>query len=267
MRDMSRDEVYESLTNTFMNNAVASELFGFKIGAGFDDEFSRVSLIRLLFYIVSYVIALKETKLQEWKDAVQAVAAETHYGTASWWIAKAKAWQEGAGLAIIDGKVDYPTLQPEKRVITAASVTVNGRVLNLKVAKGEAGNLQGLSAEQLSSFTGYVEAIKPLGIKVNCISGTANVLRLYGEVRYKGERLQAEIERLVIAALNDMLQNIEFNGTIYTSKIVQTIMNVDGVASVYISRYTIDNRLWSDSVVPDNGYAVLNATNLTFRAK
>lgn len=264
---MSREEVYESLTTTFMNNAVASELFGFKKGAGFDDEFSRVSLVRLLFYVVSYVIALKETKLQEWKDAVQSVAEETHYGTASWWIAKAKSWQEGDGLSIIDGKVDYPTVRPEKRVITAASVTVNGRVLNLKVAKGESGNLQGLNNEQLSSFAGYVEQIKPLGIKVNCISGTANILRLYGEVRYKGERLQAEVERQVIAALNDMLQNIEFNGTIYTSKIVQTVMNVDGVASVHIGRYTMDNRDWIDSVVPDNGYAVLNATNLTFRAR
>lgn len=263
---MTTNEVFEELTGTWMNNQSVANLYGFSVGSRFDDVYSKVSLLRLIFWVVSYVVALKETSLEDWKKEVQSVAEETHYGTSAWWVAKCKAWQEGDALTIVDGKVDYAQVDASKRVVTAAAVNVVGRTLRLKVAKGESGNLSGLSTAQLQSLTGYVEAIKPMGLMVSVTSGGANVLNIYGKVRYSGELMKADVQQRVKAAMNEMLMNLEFNGTLYSGRMIRTIVDVDGVEDVYLTRMTMDGVEWKDSVVPTNGYATLNIDELEYEA-
>lgn len=263
---MTTNEVFEEITSTWMNNQSVANLYGFAVGSRFDDVYSKVSLLRLLMWVVSYVIALKETSLEDWKREVQNVAAETHYGTRAWWVAKAKAWQEGDALTIVDGKVDYERVDATKRVVTAASVNVVGRTLRLKVAKGESGNLSGLSEAQLESLVGYVEAIKPMGLMVTVTSGGANVLKLYGKVRYSGELMKEDVKQRVKTALNEMLQSLEFGGTLFSGRMIRTIVDVDGVEDVYLTRMTLDGSEWRDSVVPTNGYATLNIDELEYEA-
>ncbi len=264
--DMTTQEIFDELTSTWMGNASVATLFGFEPGRDFDEVYSKVSVLRLLMWVVAYVIALKETKLDEWKREVRDVASATHYGTSAWWIAKAKAWQEGDALQVIDGKVDYPSVDVSKRRVTAASVTVMGRTLRIKVAKGEVGNLQGLTDAQKESFVGYVEAIKPMGLMVSVTTGSANNMRLYGTVRYSAERMKADVKMAVKNAIDTMLQNLEFNGTIYSGRLVQAIMSVDGVEDVFLTMKTMDGVEWTDAVEPSNGYAKLDVDGLNYEA-
>lgn len=263
---MTTNEVFEEMTSKWMNDSGVANLYGFAVGSRFDDVYSKVSVVRMIFWVVSYVMALKETMLEDWKKDVQDVASETHYGTSAWWVAKAKAWQKGDSLTIVDGKVDYEHVDETKRVVTAASVNVVGRTLRLKVAKGNSGSLSGLSQDELDSMNGYVERIKPMGLMVQVTSGGANVLKLYGKVRYRGELTKDDVKQHVRIAMNDMLQNLEFNGTLYSGRIVRTIVDVDGVEDVYLSRMTMDGVEWNDSVVPTNGYASLNIDGLEYEA-
>ena len=74
---MTTEEIKRELTTAFMANADAANLFGFAQGASFNDRFSRVGLMSILFYVVAYVIALKERCLDAWKADIAATAS-TH---------------------------------------------------------------------------------------------------------------------------------------------------------------------------------------------
>lgn len=264
-RGMKTEEIFEEMTASWMSDSNAARLFGFQVGSRFDDEYSKVSVLRLLMWVVSWVIAKRETLLEEWKAEVEKVANETHYGTSAWWIAKAKDFQYGDSLVVEDGKVQYAEEHGEKKIVSAASVTVVGRTLLLKVAKGVGGGLSGLSDSERSSFEGYVQRIKPLGLMVVVQSGSGNELRVKGEVRYSGERKVSEIAGGVREALERYVKDLEFNGTIYAGRMTKVIIDVDGVVDVHITGMELDGVAWEDSVIPGNGYVVLNVEDLTYR--
>ena len=88
-----------------MADADAANLFGFQQGSRFDNRFSRAGLMRILFYVVAYVIALKERSLDAWKADIAATADSTRYGTWHWWVKTCKEFQNGDTTTVINGKV------------------------------------------------------------------------------------------------------------------------------------------------------------------
>ena len=250
----SRKEIEEELQRRWMGNASVAQLFGFTAGASFDEVYAPVSVVRRLMWVVSYVMAAKERSYDEWEEEVRAVAAATHYGTEAWWVATLKAWQEGDALTVVDGRVGYEEEDAGKRVVTAASVTTEGRTLRVKVAKGERGSLTALSAGQVEQLEGYVERVKPLGLKVAVTSGEANVVGMAGVVRYSAERNKADIKQAVHEALEEMYESLEFGGTLYEGRMAAAMMAVEGVEDVRLTMVTIDGEEWTDKVVPGSGY-------------
>lgn len=264
---MTTNEVFEELTNKWMANEEAARVFGYNVGDNFDDHYSKVSVIRLLFWVVASVIALKETLLDEWKESVKKVAEDTHYGTSAWWKKAAFDYEVGKDLVVVDGKVGYATIDESKRIITAASVTELGRVIKIKVAKGEVGNLSPLSAEELQSFNGYLNAIKPLGLIVSASSESANNVIVNGVLTYEGEYLKSDIEERVNEAINGYLKNLEFGGIFYIGRMVSEILKVDGVVNADIDSVMIDNVNVDGKASPSSGYAILSANNFTYEYK
>lgn len=253
---ISRKEIEDELQRAWMGNEGVAELFGFEVGTSFDAVYARVSVVRLLFWVVSYVAAAREQLYDDWKEEVRAVAETTHYGTEPWWLEAVKAWQEGDELEEIGGRMAYRVVDESKRVVTAVSVGVAWRELNIKVAKGEAGALEALSAEQCAMLQGYCNKVRPLGVKVRVKSGEANVVGLGGRVRYAAERNPRDVKQSVKEAVAAMLTDLRFGGTLYEGRLEAAIMGVDGVEDVQLGGLTLDGAAWSDSVVPGSGYCV-----------
>ena len=260
----SRREIEEELQRRWMENAGVAQLFGFTAGASFDDVYARVSVVRLLIWVVSYVIAAKETAYEDWEEEVRAVADATHYGTEAWWVEAAKAWQEGDALTVVDGRVGYAVVDPTHRVVTAASVNTEGRTLRLKVAKGAVGSLQALTASQLEAFQGYVEAVKPVGLHVTATSGVANVVKLQGTVRYSAELNKSDVKAAVRGALKAAMSELRFGGRLYAGRLAAAMMAVPGVEDVHLTGMTIDGTGWSDSTEPSAGYCVPGADEMIY---
>lgn len=261
---MTQKEVMEAMTTAWMKNEDAAKAFGYEVGASYDKVYPKASVMRMLMWVVSGVIALKETLLEEWKEEVRKVAEETHYGTAAWWVDVAKRWQKGDQLSVIDGKVGYRTTDEKKRVVTAASVTAKGRTLHLKVAKGTAGKRAALTADELQSMKGYVEAVKPLGVMVQVTSGNANRVALGGVLRYRGELAEADVRATVKKAVEKAFDGLEFNGDLYEGRLAMALMQEDGVVDVQLSGLKIDGSPWSDVVNPQSGYVVLAEDNMEY---
>lgn len=261
---MTQKEIMEEMTTAWMKNKEAARVFGYEVGASFDDVYPKASVIRMLMWVVSGVIALKETMLQEWKEEVRKVAEDTHYGTAGWWVETVKRWQMGDPLSVIDGKVGYKVENASKRIVTAASVTAMGRTLMLKVAKGKRGQRAPLTEAERRSLKGYVEEVKPVGLKVVVISGAANRVSLGGTIRYKAELLEEDVRAAVREAVESSFDGLEFNGTLYEGRLAMALMNVDGVEDVHLAGLKIDNTTWEDYVVPSSGYVVLGEDRLNY---
>lgn len=260
----SRVEIEEELQRRWMGNAGVAQLFGFTAGASFDSVYARVSVMRLLLWVVSYVIAAKETSYEDWEEELRAVADSTHYGTEAWWVETAKAWQEGDALTVADGRVGYATVDASHRVVTSAAISTVGRTLRLKVAKGGPGSLQALTAEQLTAFQGYVESVKPVGLHVTATSGAANVVGMSGTVRYAAELSRSQVAAAVREALTATMEELPFGGRLYAGRLAAAMMAVEGVEDVHLTVLTIDGVEWNDWTEPSAGYCVPGPDELNY---
>lgn len=278
---MNTEEVLSELQNQLMSNPVAAALFGYNVGDSYDSHFSRIGAMSAIIYVVAYVVALKERLLDQWKEEVRAVADSTRYGTEAWWKAVAKAWREGEQTVVVGGAVGYAT-EPTAATVTPvayAAVTANGRMLTLKVAADNGGSPTALSATQLAQLQGYVNAVKPLGIAVRCVSGPANPIAIYGDstITYNPEVSQSAVQAAVQEAINRHCAEIEFGGTLYVGRLAAAIMQAEGVIDCHIDTISINNTAnpataaatpIEVSVQPYNGYCRLDtdATRINYQA-
>lgn len=262
---MNTEAILTELKTAWMNNTEAADRFGFAVGDDFDSTYSKVSILSLIFYVVAYVTALKETLLSRWKEDVRQVGLSTHYGTAAWWVTAAKEWQYGDSVMVVDGRMGYETVTPSHRIVTAASVTAAGRALTLKVAKVDGqGGYSPLTADELESFQGYVDRIKPLGIYVDARSGQASPILIIGSVSYSAERSLADMSTAVHQALRDELDSLGFDGTVYVSRLTAAIVAVDGVVDCRIESVEVDGQDIAGSTTAYNGHFRLEEGTLTF---
>ena len=232
---MTTEEIRQELTTAFMNNSAAAALFGFTQGARFDITFSRAGLVSIMFYVVAHVIALKENILDTWKTEITALADHTRYGTWHWWVSACRAFQFGDNTEIIDGKVTYQYIDESKQIVTGVAIVEDpsSPAITIYVAKGTTGDFQQLDQTELDSFKAYVAKIKPLGVKVLVESGPAEDISFNITVTYNSAMsltaLQMQIEQLIKEYL---AYGVEFGGTIYCNRIMEKIMNIDGVLDV-----------------------------------
>lgn len=254
----------------FVRGSAQSSLFGLTIhdiNKSFESVFGKTSVIAAILYAASYIIALKEVLLSEWKKDVEDTAATTRYGTWAWWIAAAKAFQFGDTTSVIDGKVGYEVVDPSKQIITAATVAQVGRSLTVKVAKGAVGSLSELSQEELQAFNGYVQNIKPLGVSVRVSSLPPASVEIAGSITYNSEEGEAAMKSRVLAALNDYFANLSFGSTIYRSQVIERIMSIDGVIDVQLQQLRVSGYEVQTSYAPQSGYAkITNSNGLTMEA-
>ena len=267
---MSVEEVYSQLQQTFVAMAASKRLFGLTeadASRAYGELFATTGVLSAILYAVAYVISLKETALESWKEAVSKTAESTRYGTWAWWIEAAKAFQLGDITEVIDGKVTYREIEPTHRIITAATVVQDGREIVIKVAKGENGNYSALSAEELQAFKGYIAEIKPLGLYVLAMSEPAAEVTIAGSVIYNSQLPQQQMRDKVVQALNDYFASLKFGGTIYRSQVADAIMGVDGVIDVAIANLVVAGNSVERSYQPIAGYAKgINSNDLTLEA-
>lgn len=268
---MTTEEIRKELTEAFMADPDAATLFGFAAGVDkFDDRFSRVGLMSILFYVVAYVIALKERSLDLWKKDIELTADSTRYGTWQWWVKTCKEFQNGDTTTVINGKVTYYPIDESNRIVTIAtakpSPVVNGTGLSLYVAKGTQGSYQPLSQAELASFEAYIAQVKPLGMPVLVFSGAGAQLGVDISVTYNSTAPVSDLEQAVKDAIEAYITGVAFGGMVYKSRIASAVNAVEGVLDCVINSWSADGAgIVDEYFEPQYGYAVLDTstTNIT----
>lgn len=231
---------------------------------------SLVAVWRLWTYIVAVCIWTLETLFDAHKAEVNGIIATQKPHTLQWYAVKAKQFQYGDTLPA-DSDVYDPISTDEAVLVVAYAAAIETlNSIRIKVARLNSGTLDALSAPQLSAFTAYMARVKDAGVRLVLTSGEADNLRLKVAIYYDplvlnnaGERLDGTAATPVKDAINDFLTNLPFNGLFVVNKLIDAIMNTEGVVNGVVNEAKANYAATPYVVipveyVPDAGYMVLD---------
>jgi hypothetical protein len=195
---------------------------------------SQVSLWKLFKDAIAQVLQvndqLQDAKLLE----LNRIADEAVAGTSYWLRRKVYEFQYGDQLQVnTDFSVGYPSIDTSKNIITRVSVKQleDSRDVLVKVAKGDT-TLTPLAPTELAALKAYINKLKFAGTIIRPISLTSDFIAVNAEIYYFAEYIEADVKAAVIVALNNFLKTLEFDGTMYLTKLVDALQLVPGVKDV-----------------------------------
>lgn len=193
--------------------------------------------------VIAYVHWIFEQGIDALKIEINNEIANNKTSTISWWKARISEFQfdpENPQVLVEENFITkYPVVDESLRIITRRSVNEveknNKRVVSIKVAKGLSDDLSPLDETELAALIDYTLALRPAGISMEIISLFADRLFLEADVYYKGQFVKELVKANVIAAINNYLANLEFNGTVRLIDLVDFVQKVPGVSDFKIN--------------------------------
>jgi len=207
---------------------------------------SKVAVWRLWTYIVAVSIWALENLFDLHKSEVTTMINEKAPHSLRWYANKARAFQYGSELAYEADYYDNTALTEdqvaEQRIIAFSAVVEQAKGLRLKVARIVENDLNALDAQQLESFSTYMNRIKDAGVTPLIIESLPpDSLKLELVIYYNplvlgsdGSRLDGTNPDPVGNRVREYLKNLPFNGTLVLAYLVDALQQVDGVVIPHI---------------------------------
>lgn len=231
-------EIKKEMTDAFMADETLRQKYGFDPTRSFAEQFSKVSLESILFYIVAASEWVLETMFDKHQKEVGDVIGKRAH-TLAWYREKALAFQMGRDLS--DETAEYDnTGVPEdviaqERIVTKCSSNAEDAVFPTISIKAVTASGK-MTANQLTAFRSYMEEIADAGVHVNCLSLDPDILGLRMTIWYdkllmnaEGTLYNEEKENAVWGYINDYLAQLPFNGALYPRMLEAYLMQCPGV--------------------------------------
>lgn len=203
---------------------------------------SKVSILNGITWTFAAVIQSFEMLLDVFAIDISTVINNRVNGTPKYYANALLQYQKGDTLVVREDGLafGYATVDETKRIITQVSYIESTQdenldsMLILKVATGEQGKLAKIPEEEMQMINTYINQIKFAGTRISVISREGDVLVPKVTVYYDGAVTEAEIYDNIEAKLNEYIMNMEFDSSVYTSKILEVIKSAEHVTDVYI---------------------------------
>ena len=205
---------------------------------------SKRAIWRQWTFSTAAAIALSEQKIDVLQAQIEAVAAKAAPATPNWIQDKVLNYFQydpnvPQVVKLVDFVPKYPIEDASLRIITRCSViTASSFVVNVKVAKQNP-PVQ-LSASEKSSLETFLNTIGIAGVQYLVVNLPSDKIYIEGTIKAFGS-YSAVIETNVIAAINNYLASIPFNGILKVIDIEKTIRNVEGVDDVILKNVRARN--------------------------
>lgn len=239
---MTRDEAYTAITNYFTAQQAVIDAYGLDSSKTFDEQFSVVSVERILFNSVAECFATLGAEQSQFLADVDELLAANLAHRPQWYAERAKLFQFGAELVSDTAGYDNSGLTSEQiaamQVVKYASAveTTDKSMMFLKIATGAAGNRSPMTDPQLIAFTDYMSRVSDAGVRMTIINQVADEMRLELDVYYNplildslGKRLDGASDTPVQDVIRGYLDNLEFNGRYKNLTLIDLLQKVDGV--------------------------------------
>ena len=218
------------MTDTFMADSAVQERYGFAAGSSFDEQFSKVSIESLLFYVVAFGIWVLEKLFDTHKEEVATMLADLTPHTTRWY--------RNRVLAFVPGWAEN-----NEPPVKYCSVDDRGSRLKIKIAAGSAGartTVQAASSDTppetaVASLESFLANEKDAGIKIEVVNLPGDDLKAALKVWYDPIQLVPS-STTVKDALKAYISNLDFDGLMTRNGIVDALREVPGVEMVRINQ-------------------------------
>ena len=212
---------------------------------------SKVSIMRGIFWSVAVVIYSFETLHKVFATDIANVINSRINGVPAYYVNLALQFQKGDELTVREDGLafGYANIDESKQIITRASYTDSHSDVNLdyklilKVATGDIDNLHAVEPDDLVLLNSYINRMKFAGTRIEVTSREGDVLIPRVSVYYSGAIPESEVYDNIESKLKEYMMNIEFDSSLYVSKVIEVIRSVDHITDVYID----------DSMTPEQG--------------
>lgn len=223
--------------------------------------------------IIVFVALTLERFFDQHKTDVNAIIEKTETGSIDWYLSLCYAYQHGDGLIIDNNQPVYATLNQSKQIIARASIKEDANAtLLIKVVKAAGEQLTRLDTNEIAAFTAYINRRKLAGTKIEVQSLDADLLDLQVEVLLDpllfdptGKLLSEGSSEPVHKAIVQHLKVFDFGGTFYLSKLIDSVMDTEGVKDFYITSSKLNGSSFTQKIQSNAGYIKLDAnTHITY---
>lgn len=211
---------------------------------------SKMSIIDAFTWVVSACIWTFENILDVFQVDVAKDLRNRINGTPSYYANALLKYQSGDDLIMNeDGTIfSYPNIDNDKRIITKVSyseVQEDGfydKKLILKIATGQPGSYNRVSADELTKIRAYAQQISFAGTHLNVVSRKGDIIIPRVTVYHDGAIGEEELYNNIENALNDFINNLSFDGVVYAQKIIDAIQKAEHVVDVFINSDSSDTQ-------------------------
>lgn len=193
------------------------------------DSPSSTSIWQLMFRCVAQIINYLEVKWDTFKIELQEIIDANQFGTFAWWEKKVEDFQFGDQLVFINNKWVYATIDEAKKIVKYISITDDRGIVNVKAAKQSANRPVNLDTEEAAALLSYMRKVRPPGIRMIVASLPADQLKLEFKIYYNAQISLDVLKPLVEAQIVNYINNLDFNGVLFTNKLIDAIQSVDAV--------------------------------------
>lgn len=197
---------------------------------------SKVALWRLWTFVVAVCIWTLEELFDAHRSEMELKISAMRPHKLSWYVNKAKAFQYGVALPLDSDEYVEPTDDTSVAIVQYAAAIELLNMIRIKVAKGPATALEGLTLSELSSFTTYMNRIKDAGVRLHVTSGAPDTFRVSLKIFYDplvltaaGSRIDGTAVNPVMDAIKEFLADLPFNGVFILNKFIAALQVVEGV--------------------------------------
>lgn len=200
---------------------------------------SKVSIYRLIVFIVAFSIWVLENLFDQHKKEVNDIIDAKMPHRASWYGTKAKAFQYGFALISDTDKYDNAGFTDEQvtdsKIIKYSAVTASGGQLYIKIATETAGVLAPISAGQKNAFDAYIKEIADCGVKYIVVNHLPDILLLNIQI-FRDALVLTDTGMSILNgnypaqdAINEYMKELPFNGELVLAHLIDKLQLVEGV--------------------------------------
>lgn len=228
---------------------------------------------RLLIWLMAFLSWVVDTMQVQHEAEISTILSEGRYGTFPYYIKTSLSFQFGDTQSWVDDNYEYPGIDPLKQIIKYADANGAGKLVNIKVAKDNAGIPEKLSAAEKAAFESYFANWEAPGISYAFISMDSDLLKLELDVYYNpqlldntGVLISDGSLKPVEIALKDYLNAVKFNSRLELLHLIDSVQKAEGVirpytVSAYAKAYGGYYSLIDRSYSPVSGYIKIDPSN------
>lgn len=269
-------EIKKEMTDYFVRNETIQALYELDPEKSFEDQFSKVSLESILFYIVAVSVWTLEKLFDRHKQEVTELINELKPHSLRWYANKAKAFQFGKSLVPDTDQYDNTGLTDEQireqQVVKYSAVTEKAAIVYVKVATGSEGDRTQLSPEQEAALAAYFKEVKDAGVKLQIVNNPADLFNVDIDVYYDPQVFDENLKKLdgtgklVHDTIASFVENLPFNGEYRNSALINALTELDGVVLVELKQSTANGQPVNAKCVPESGYFRVDKGTLNINA-